>query len=123
MSCTTSQAVLTKLDLVLPLLKVTTLLPMKSSASWSESSTSSTRVEAKREAQAQDTMRSVRLVVVEIATTMEGPDTIPMSARLPTDKEKSHLEDEAQDMSHLAEREGVEKIVMNEDTHGEVRNR
>ena len=46
-----------------------------------------------------------------------------MSARLPTKEEKSHLEDEAQEMSHLVEREGVEKITMNEDTHGEARNR
>ncbi|KAI5012598.1 hypothetical protein ZWY2020_024864 [Hordeum vulgare] len=46
-----------------------------------------------------------------------------MGARIPTKKEKSHLEDEAQEMSHLVEREGVEKITMNKDTHREARNR
>ena len=43
-----------------------------------------------------------------------------MSARPPTREEKNHLEDEAQEMSHLEEREGVEMIVMNEDPQGEV---
>jgi len=43
-----------------------------------------------------------------------------MSAWLPTNEEKSHLEDEAQGMNHLKEREGVEMIVMNEDPQGEV---
>ena len=65
-------------------------------------------------------MRSVRLVVIETATSAE--DTTQMSARLPTKEEKNHLEDESQEMSHLVEREGVEKITMNEDTHGEARN-
>jgi hypothetical protein len=65
-------------------------------------------------------MRSVRQVVTAIATIVGSPDTTPMSARLPTNEEKSHLEDEAQGMNHLKEREGVEMIVMNEDTQGEV---
>src|SRR6266566_8120891 len=64
--------------------------------------------------------RSVRQVVTETATIVESPDTTPMSARLPTNKEKSHQEDEAQGMNHLQEREGVEMIVMNEDPQGEV---
>ena len=49
MSCTTSQAVIKKLQVILPLPKMATLLPMKRPDSWSENSTSSTRVEAKRE--------------------------------------------------------------------------
>lgn len=61
--------------------------------------------------------------MTETATTVGSPNTTPMSARLPTTEEKSHLKDEGQGMSHLAEREGVEKIVMNEDTHEEARNR
>ena len=68
-------------------------------------------------------MISVRPVVTETATIVGSPDTTQMSARLPTKEEKSHLEDEAQEMSHLAEREGVEKTTMNEDTHREGRNR
>ena len=65
--------------------------------------------------------RSVRQVVTETATIVGSPDTTPMSARLPTNEEKSHLEDEAQGMNHLKEREGVEMIIMNEDTLEEVR--
>jgi hypothetical protein len=65
-------------------------------------------------------MRSVRQVVTAIATIVGSPDTTQMSARLPTNEEKSHLEDEAQGMNHLKEREGVEMIVMNEDPQGEV---
>ena len=53
------------------------------------------------------------------ATIVEDPDTIPMSVRLPTREEKILQEEEAKD--HHQEREGVEMIVMNEDTHGEVR--
>ena len=64
--------------------------------------------------------RSVRQVVTETAIIVGSPDTTQMSARLPTKEEKSHLEDEAQEMNHLKEREGVEMIVMNEDTQGEV---
>ena len=59
------------------------------------------------------------LVVSVIATIVEDPDTIPMSVRLPTRKEKILQKEEAKD--HRQEREGVEMIVMNEDTHGEAR--
>src|SRR3954470_10804274 len=62
----------------------------------------------------------IRQVVIESATIVGIPDTSQMSARFPTNKEKSHHEDEAQEMNHLVEREGVEMIVMNEDPHGEV---
>ena len=44
-----------------------------------------------------------------------------MSVRLPTKEEKTRLKGEAEDKNHLQEREGVEMIVMNEDTHGEAR--
>ena len=64
--------------------------------------------------------RSVRQVMIAIATIVGSPDATPMSARLPTNEEKSHLEDEAQEMNHLIEREGVEMTVMNEDPQGEV---
>ena len=65
--------------------------------------------------------RSVHLVVTKIATIVEGTDTTPMSKRPPTREEKNHLEDEAQEMNHLVEREGVEKTDMNEDLPGEAR--
>ena len=52
---------------------------------------------------------------------MEGPDTIPMSVRLPTREEKTLQKEEAKQKNHHQEREGVEMIVMNEDTHGEAR--
>ena len=55
----------------------------------------------------------------EIATTVEDPDTIPMSVRIPTREEKIPQKEEAK--NHHQEREGVEMIVMNEDTHGEAR--
>ena len=42
-----------------------------------------------------------------------------MSVRLPTREEKILQKEEAKD--HHQEREGVEMIVMNEDTHGEAR--
>ena len=64
--------------------------------------------------------RSVRQVMTATATIVGSPDTTLMSARLPTNEEKNHLEDEAQGMNHLKEREGVEMIVMNEDPQGEV---
>ena len=67
-------------------------------------------------------MRSVRRVMTETAIIVGNPDTTQMSAWLPTKQEKSHLEDEAQEMSHLAEREGVEKIIMNEYTLVEAKN-
>ena len=58
------------------------------------------------------------LVESEIATIVEDPDTIPMSVRLPTREEKILQKEEAK--NHHQEREGVEMIVMNEDTHGEA---
>ena len=48
--------------------------------------------------------------MTETATIVGSPDTTPMSAWLPTNEEKSHLEDEAQGMNRLKEREGVEMI-------------
>ena len=59
------------------------------------------------------------LVESETATIVEDPDTIPMSVRLPTREEKILQKEEAK--NHHQEREGVEMIVMNEDTHGEAR--
>ena len=59
------------------------------------------------------------LVERETATIVEDPDTIPMSVRLPTREEKILQKEEAK--NHHQEREGVEMIVMNEDTHGEAR--
>ena len=59
------------------------------------------------------------LVESETATVVEDPDTIPMSVRLPTREEKILQKEEAK--NHHQEREGVEMIVMNEDTHGETR--
>lgn len=59
------------------------------------------------------------LVESETAIIVEDPDTIPMSVRLPTREEKILQKEEAK--NHHQEREGVEMIVMNEDTHGEAR--
>ena len=59
------------------------------------------------------------LVESETATIVEDPDTIPMSVRLPTREEKILQKEEAK--NHHQEREGVEMIIMNEDTHGEAR--
>ena len=59
------------------------------------------------------------LVESETATVVEDPDTIPMSVRLPTREEKILQKEEAK--NHHQEREGVETIVMNKDTHREVR--
>ena len=64
-------------------------------------------------------MTKVLLVESVIATIVEDPDTIPMSVRLPTREAKILQKEEAKD--HHQEREGVEMIVMNEDTHGEAR--
>src|SRR3954467_12393364 len=61
------------------------------------------------------------LVESEIATIVEDPNTIPMSVRLPTKEEKILQKEEAKERNHHHEREGVEMIVMNEDTHGEAR--
>ena len=59
------------------------------------------------------------LVVSVIAKIVEDPDTPPMSVRLPTREEKILQKEEAK--NHHQEREGVEMIIMNEDTHGEAR--
>ena len=59
------------------------------------------------------------LVVSVIATIVEDPDTIPMSVGHPTKEEKILQKEEAK--NHHQEREGVDMIVMNEDTHGEAR--
>ena len=56
-----------------------------------------------------------------IATIVEDPDTTPMSVRLPTKEEKILPKEGAGEKNHHQEREGVEMIVMNEDTHGEAR--
>ena len=61
------------------------------------------------------------LVVSEIATIVEDPDTTPMSVRLPTKEEKTHLKREAKEKNHLQEKEGVEMIVMNKDRVAEAR--
>ena len=66
-------------------------------------------------------MRKDLLVVCVIATIVEDPDTIPMSVRLPTKEEKILPKEEVEEKNHHQEREGVEMIVMNEDTHGEAR--
>ena len=60
-------------------------------------------------------------VVNEIATIVEDPNTTPMSVRLPTKEEKTHLKGEVKERNHLPEREGLEMIVMNEDPLVEAR--
>ena len=59
------------------------------------------------------------LVVIAIPTIVEDPDTTPMSVRLPTREEKILQKEEAKD--HHQEKEGVEMIIMDEDTHREAR--
>ena len=61
------------------------------------------------------------LVMSIIATIVEDPDTIPMSARHPTKEEKILQKEEVEEKNHHQERGGVEMIVMNEDPHGEAR--
>ena len=61
------------------------------------------------------------LVESETATIVEGPDTIPMSVRLPTKEEKILQKEEVEEKNHHLEKEGVDMIVMNEDPHGEAR--
>ena len=56
-----------------------------------------------------------------IATIVEDPDTTPMSVRLPTKEERTHLKGELKEMNHHQEREEVEIIVMNEDPFVEAR--
>ena len=66
-------------------------------------------------------MKRDLLVVIETATIVEDPDTTQMSVRPPTREEKNLQEEEAQGMSHLEKREGVEMIVMNEEPLVEAR--
>ena len=61
------------------------------------------------------------LVESKIATTVEDPDTIPMSVGRPTKENKTHPKGEVEEKNHLQEREGVEMIVMNEEHPGEAR--
>src|SRR3954463_11510047 len=61
------------------------------------------------------------LVESETATIVEDPNTIPMSVRLPTKEEKILEKEEAKERNNHHEREGVEMIIMNKDTHGEAR--
>ena len=61
------------------------------------------------------------LVLSIIATIVEAPDTTPMSVRLPTKEEKTHLKEEVEEKNHLQEREGVEMIVMNKEPLAEAR--
>ena len=61
------------------------------------------------------------LVKSVIATIVEDPDTTPMSVRLPTKEEKTHLKGEAKGKNHLQEREGVEMIAMNKEPLEEAR--
>ena len=56
-----------------------------------------------------------------IATIVGDPDTTPMSVRHPTKEEKILQKEEVKEKNHHQEREGVEMIVMNGDTHGEAR--
>src|SRR5215216_1344375 len=110
-SFTTSLVVLTKLHVMLPRHQVR-----------NKFSTSSTRVEAKKEVTIQGpTMTKDLLVVIAIAIIVEDPDTTQVSVRLPTKEEKTRLKGEAKEKNHHQEREGVEMIVMNEDPLEEAR--
>ena len=61
------------------------------------------------------------LVESETATIVEGPDTTPMSVRLPTKDEKILPKEEVEEKNHRQEREGVEMIIMNEEHPREAR--
>ena len=61
------------------------------------------------------------LVVSEIVTIVEDPDTTPMSVRPPTKEEKILPKEEVEEKNHHQEKGGVEMIVMNEDPLGEAR--
>ena len=61
------------------------------------------------------------LVESAIATIVGDPDTTPMSVRLPTKEEKTHLKGEVKERNHHQEREGGEVIVTNEDPRVEAR--
>ena len=66
-------------------------------------------------------MRKDLPVESKIATTVEDPDTIPMSVRHPTKEEKILQKEEVEEKNHRQEREGVEMIVMNEEHPREAR--
>ena len=66
-------------------------------------------------------MTKYLLVVSEIATIVEDPDTTPMSIRLPTKEEKTRLKGDAIGKNHLQERQGVEMITMNKEPLEEAR--
>ena len=55
------------------------------------------------------------IVESEIATFVEGLDTIPMSVRPPTREEKILPKQEVEEKNHHQGTEGVGMIVMNED--------
>ena len=61
------------------------------------------------------------LVVSEIVTIVEDPDTTPMSVRPPAKEEKILPKEEVEEKNHHQGREGVGMIDMNEDTLGEER--
>ena len=61
------------------------------------------------------------LVESKTVTIVEDPDTIPMSVRLPTKEENTLQKEGVEEKNHHQDKEGVEMIVMNEDTHGEAR--
>ena len=63
------------------------------------------------------------LVVSEIATIVEDPDTTPMSVRPPTKEEKILPKEEVEEKNHHQEKGVVEMIVINEDPLGEARTR
>ena len=61
------------------------------------------------------------LFVIAIAKIVEDPVTTPLSVRLPTKENKTHLKGEVEEKNHLQGREGVEMIIMNEEPLGEAR--
>ena len=61
------------------------------------------------------------LVVSEIATIVEDPDTTPMSVWPPTKEEKILPKEEVEEKNHNQEKGGLEMIVMNENPLGEAR--
>ena len=60
-------------------------------------------------------------VVNVIATSVEDPDTTPLSVWLPKKEDKILPKEEVEEKNHHQEREGVEMIVMNEEHPGEAR--
>ena len=61
------------------------------------------------------------LVVSEIVTIVEDPNTTPMSVQIPTREEKILPKEEVEEKNHHQGREGVGMIDMNKDTLREVR--